>query len=197
MGACTFYKTCEAETARKAFEELTGDAAYEYGHGRYNGTISTCSMGRCVKTFAEYNKDNVIIADKIIKDLGCGSKWKADYIDLGVAYYIVREVKKTNKTYNAKYKQRFVVCDGDTQLPLRSEKSYETKPEADKRAIELALEGKDVCVRKTMVKLSGNDVVSLFEFTEKRTEKKPKLKAQDTRTVVPVHKYIFFGWAAE
>ena len=192
MGAQSFIHTAYAETAGKAFDELYNDAVTRHGNDSYNGTISTCSMGRCIKTFASPTKTNEQAARKLIEERDNGEKWTAHYIDMGIDHYIIRTVKKNNKDYTAKYKQKFAVVGEFSGKVL---KTYDTKPPADKEAIRLALDGKDVVVKKMMIKLSGNDTVASFSVETKRMDK-CSLKNTDKRKVVPIHKYIFFGWAA-
>lgn len=192
MGAQSFIHTIESESARNGFVTLTEDATMRYGNGAYNGSINTCSMGRCKRSYDVYSEKNEREAYRYIESVQNGEKWYADYIDLGVAYYLIRTVKKVNKEYTAVYRQKFVVVDYDGKMLHTAD----TKPEADKKAIELRLQGKPVMVKKMQVKLSGNDVVAEFKVEEKRQKTKPNLKQADNRVVIPIHKYIFFGWAS-
>lgn len=192
MGAQSFIHTIECEDARKGFELLYENATAQYGNGSYNGSINTCSMGHCEKAYAVYSDKNEREAYEYIRAIDNGEKWFAHYIDLGVAYYLVRTVKKANKEYTAKYKQKFVVERYDGKMLYAAD----TKPVADKKAMELRLKGEAVMVKKTQVRLSGNDVVSEFNVEEKRQRTKPKLKQADNRVVIPIHRYIFFGWAS-
>ena len=114
MGAQSFCTTIIAENARQAFEMLTGEATYEKGHDHYNGTISTCSMGRCRRSYNTYSKKNEKEAYEFIEKDGNGEKWVASYIDLGVIKYVKRTIKKVVKTYDAKYKQKFCVINAET-----------------------------------------------------------------------------------
>jgi hypothetical protein len=41
MGACNFMTSVYAETAQDGYNILCDEAAHEYGHNSYNGTIST------------------------------------------------------------------------------------------------------------------------------------------------------------
>lgn len=192
MGAQSFIHTVEREDARQAFGQLYEDATAKYGSGAYNGSINTCSMGRCKKSYDVYSEKNEREAYEYIRAMSNGEKWYAHYIDLGVAYYLVRTVKKVNKEYTAKYRQKFVVVDYDNKILFKAD----TKPDADKKATELRLKGKPVMVRKMQTLLSGNDVVAEFKVEEKRQRTKPKLKQADNRVVIPIHKYVFFGWAS-
>lgn len=197
MGARSFNRVIQASSAGKAFDELHDSATYEYGHDSYNGTISTCSMGRCIKSYKTYSKKNAQEAQKIIENMGCGEKYRANYIDLGISHYEIREVKKTNREYTAKYKQKFVVRDISIEGYGKVYDKFDTKPKADALAIKLSLEGKEVCVMKQMIRLSGNDTVAEFDVKVKSQKTKPKLKPNEKRIIVPIHVYCFFGWAAE
>jgi phosphoribosylformylglycinamidine (FGAM) synthase PurS component len=198
MGACEFTESADAGNVREAFEGLCEDARYEAGHDSYNGTISTCSLGRCKMKFDTYTKANEEKARKIIEKDGYGQKWVADYIDLGVVCYDVVTVKKKNTQYNAKYKQQFVVCDEASLNPVRNY-HYDTKPMADEKAMELTLQASgsaDFIVRKMMVKLLGNDVVSRFMVEKKSYGGKPKLNPMKNRKIIEIHRYLFYGLAS-
>jgi len=83
MGACNFSNMATAKNAGEAFDNLVEDAVYEYGHSGYNGTISTCCLGRCTLSFKKFDKANIDSAYKHIEDMDWGNKWTADYVDLG------------------------------------------------------------------------------------------------------------------
>ena len=86
MGAQSFIHTKEATSPSEAFDELVDYATYKYGHDAYNGTISTCSLGRRrtpLNLKPKYCKENESIAYKFVQDNDNGEKWVADYIDLG------------------------------------------------------------------------------------------------------------------
>ena len=86
MGAQTFINEKKASSPRQAFEELVEQAIYDYGHDAYNGTISTCGLGRERRPLdikPNFCKENINVAYKYIQDHDYGKKWVADYIDLG------------------------------------------------------------------------------------------------------------------
>ena len=83
MGAQNFVNRASGKRASEAYDKLYEEAVYEYGHDPYNGTISTCDMGRCTLSFKEYKEENEVKAYDHIKEMGYGVKWTANYIDLG------------------------------------------------------------------------------------------------------------------
>jgi hypothetical protein len=194
MGAQSFVKTITAATAQEAYQRLYDSAVYEYGNDSYNGTISTCSMGRCKKSFSTYKAENEKQARELIDRLDNGEKWIADYIDLGVVEIQKVTVKKVVKTYTADYRFMFGVYKSHTNDLVSTRALFKTKGEADKYAINLALKGQDVQVRRRPVNMGGNDIVSTFETvrtpTKKKTTKTPNAIIQEK------HKFVFFGWAA-
>lgn len=194
MGAQSFIHTVEASSAREAYESLVAEARHNRGHDSYNGTISTCSMGRCRQSYASPTKANEKKAYQYIEDHDNGQKWTADYIDLGVVKYVKTSVKKVVRTYDAKYKQKFCVINMENGRRLDA---CDTKGEADEKAMKHTLDGKWVTVIKDMVKLSGNNTVSEFKVETKTYTSKPKInKSEKHVRVNEIHKYIFYGWAS-
>lgn len=196
MGAASFVHIEEGFSIREVFERLGSEAIRCHGSDPYNGTISTCSLGRCARSYPEWSK---ALEDQVVNDLNnrmnSWHKWSADYVDLGVCGYMVVTVKKTNAAYTAKYKQKFVVCD---RFGIKSYGAFDTKPLADTAACTLALQKPDgdFCVRKTMVRLEGNDEVAFFRVEKKRVDKKPKVTSGPNVRVYPIHKYVLYGFAA-
>lgn len=78
MGASVFFSTANGSSAKEAFRIACDEAAYEYGHGGYTGTIAEkndyvmCSE----TTFASY-KDASEFANKLIDndDDRVSDKW--------------------------------------------------------------------------------------------------------------------------
>ena len=84
MGAINFCNTESGKTASEAYNKLCEEAVYYYGHDPYNGTISTCDMGRCTLSFKEYESGNEDKAyHHILKEMDYGEKRTANYVDLG------------------------------------------------------------------------------------------------------------------
>lgn len=193
MGAQGFINRGEGASAQEVFKQLKQKNIKEHGNSAYNGTISTCDFGECKKKFAVWNEDNEILARDFVEKMGYGEKWVADYIDLGVAYYIVREVKKTVNEYTAKAKQMYVVYNEYQEEIGRKP----DKTSANNLALKTVLKtGKKCKVVKETVIVEGNATVSEFILSEKRVSKKPVCKSTDKKTIIPIHKYLFYGWAS-
>ena len=200
MGAVAFSKTIEAYSAEEAFQMLCEDARYEYGNDRYNGTISTCDMGR-VKTIADkYSKNVEKKAFKMIKDAGYGYKRVADCIDMGVVeYHTISDKKLSEKSkVKAEYRQKYVIILEDDYGRDKEVSYWDTKTEADKEAMKLALKNNiEYIIKKMPVKINrGSNVVTTIRLVKKVTKTKPK-KAVDGTVVKELRKYMFYGFAAE
>ena len=194
MGATSFIQTVDAISAREAQEILIKKAKEEYGSHPYNGTISTCYSFRCAKTFDKYSKANEQkMLEYASRDFTMETR-TARYIDLGVAYYMQTTVKKIPQTCTAKYEQRYAVVDMTGKLI--SPTSYRTtKTEAINLAMEYAIKGVEVAVNKMPILVSGNSTCTTFCVEQTRVSKMSK----DTKNkkTIPIHKYIFYGLAAE
>lgn len=193
MGACSFIKTAYAGSAREAFDSLVKDAIREYGDNSYNGTISTCSYGGTVMRFDKYSKSNEDKAYKLIEEDGYGEKWDAKAIDLGIVHYEVTTIKKVSvKKEKPKWTMMYVVhYGGRTKL-------FKTKTESDAEAMKLLKNGEsDVYVSKEYVNtVKGSEVVSEFKIEKKKSKTKPK-SLKPNQTYNEIHKYMFYGFAAE
>lgn len=192
MGAVSFIQWIDAENPREAYEKLTEDARREYGYDSYNGTISTCSMGRERRSFNAHNKDVEKKVYEYIRSVGNGEKWVADYVDGGVVFYVTRTPIVTKKEVTSVYRQKFVVLDlmGNIPRPMKQH-IFDKKTDALNKCKELAIStGGDYQVAKRPVRLEGNDVAATVEVKEQRTSK-PK------KGSIPFRRYYFYGWAAE
>ncbi len=197
MGAVSFQKTAVAPTAGEGFDELVEEARYERGHSGYSGAISTCSLGRVTKTFKTYDNDNRAVAREHIRKLDNGEKYRADVVDLGVKYYILRKVEVVTKETTAKYKQQFAVCDFDGVLRPTKKHVFDKKTDAVKCAVEEALSGKEnIMVKKMPILMNGCDVATEVRITEEKHDTKPKKSGKNCE-IVEMHEYIYYGWAAE
>jgi hypothetical protein len=194
MGAQSFVHTIEAASASEAFNRLVESAIYHHGNDSYNGTISTCSMGRCKKSFSDCSKKTEKEARDFIEAQDNGEKWIAHYVDLGVVRSEEITVKKKPKKYTAVYKQLFGVYSDETGRLINSRATFKTKGEADTYAIKCILDGNNVTVKKCPVHISGNDVVSEFEIAKKVIKKSSATKPNSK--IIHVHKYMFYGWAS-
>lgn len=198
MGAISFIEEGEGLSAEEAFNALYNGAIHEYGNDPYSGTIATTELRKCVKRFAVYKPENEIVAQKIIDDLGNGDKWESDYIDLGVCSYITRRICKTTSQNTGVYAKKYVVFDDAAGKPVKKGKHYDNKSDANAFAMQLSLKsGNCYTVKKIPVLISGSNMVSKFKVNEKKTTEKPKCRTSSACKVFEIHKYLFFGWAAD
>jgi len=199
MGAMNFSHRVLAQSAEEGFNRLVGGAISEYGDRSYNGTISTCSMGRLRQVYAKPTETNRKNAYKFIEKDDYGQKWVADYIDLGVVEYKVLTIKKDHlDTKPAVVRVKYTVrgydrYDGDGKI----EKYFDTKKEADDYALRLAIRNnKQYYTHKEGVVVEGDTRVTKTIIEEKKYKTKPKLKPMPNRKIVEIHEYIFYGWAS-
>jgi hypothetical protein len=192
MGAVSFINTIEATSVNEGFEKLVEEALHELGHSRYNGTISTCDNCCCVKTFSKYSpKTEKKMLEFIEQRLDRMYKRDVECIDLGVIGYDRITIKKIHSKPTAKFEQKYAIIDCDTGNLIASRK---TKKEACDFAYQCIVKGKDVEIRKMPVLISGSSLCTSFEKTTKRFKTMPDA----TKYIVnPMHKYIFYGFAAE
>lgn len=199
MGAINFVEEVTTTgTVQDAFDKLVSEYEREYGERAYNGTISTCSLGSCKLSFDKYSESNYKKAQKYITDNHYGSKWIADYINLGVVGYKVITVKKEFLKNKPKYKLRFVVSKYSNFEKIKTNFYYLTKKEADEKALSLTLDsGVEHIVSKEYVLVNNSKSdCSRFYVDNKIYKNKPNLKPIKNRKILPIKKYIFFGWAS-
>lgn len=140
MGAESFIRGVKATSAKEAFRILVEEADRDYGARSYNGSISTCSMGRCRKRYNKPTETNRKDAYKFIDSVDNGEKWKADYIDLGVVEYKVLTLKKVNVPGDsAVIRVKYVVRERDYRGDGRLIKVFDTKKSADDYVLSLAI----------------------------------------------------------
>ena len=83
MGACSFINSQKSSSAQMAFTTLAMAAEFEYGHSPYNGTISTCKLGRCtLKLNRPFNAETWEEIQEHIESKDYGQKWVADYVEV-------------------------------------------------------------------------------------------------------------------
>lgn len=202
MGASNFIETGYGSNAGEVFDLLVKDAEYEKGHDRYNGTISTCSYVGCKKVADVYTKSVDKKAYKIIEDDNYGRKWEAKALDLGVVRYEIVRIKKVipKSKKKAEFRQRYAVMLLDSYGVLYKMKAhFETKKEADEDALKRILKNpneKYVVCKKAININNGDDTVT--EFKVEVSERKSKPKTIPAGCILrEIHKYIFYGFAAE
>ena len=200
MGATNLIHEIKARNPQKAFDALVAEANEDYGTAPYNGSINTCSLGRCTKTFDKFNDTNMKKAMQHINDRGNGEKWEADYVEVGVSHYLVTTIKKKNVD-NASKELRMmygVYIDSGLFNYSYTGKAFKTKTEADKYAMEQTLKtNKNHIVKKEYIALDNKDCIVSKTYKEmKKYKTKPNLKPMPNRKVEPIKQYIFYGWAS-
>lgn len=206
MGAVEFTELLEGFSAKDAFNMACETARSLFGCDPYNGTISTCSLGSGRRIGnGYYSPENLKKAEEILeKNPNQMRKRVACYFDLGIAFQEVYEIKKDipKEPVNAKYLTRHAVVldlypDEGGQIIC----SKATKKEAEDACKELLLKNPRnmYCVRKMPVNMNnGNNMESVFHMEKKRLPVKGKiLTSNNKRTVRAIHKYLFYGLAAE
>lgn len=195
MGATDLMFLEEGTSITEIYSELVEDADVEYGIGLYNGSINTCSLGRCKMRFDKFTKTNLKKAEKYVEEQDYGTKNEINYIDLGIVGWDITEVKKNVKKANPKYKNQYVAKDVENN----EMKSFDTKTLADNYAMKQTLKGKGTyIVTKEPILVEGSSVVTEVTKTTRRHKSvtRPKLKQQEMRKVRPVHKYLLYGMAS-
>lgn len=198
MGSTNFIEEVKAPNAKIGFSYLVAEANEEYGTANYNGSINTCSMGRCALKFDKYTKTNEKKAMDYIEKEDYGIRYKATYVDLGVMEYKVVTSKITNvKDFKApKYKMKYVVR---AYFNDKRVGSADTKTKASDIARRYSLENSTSCYISKEYEVVGrkeSNVLATSDVDIKVYKTKPKLKDIPGRKIVPIHKYLFYGWAS-
>lgn len=203
MGSTNFVNQIVALSPQDGFKILRDYAVEEYGNDRYNGTISTCSMGRLKKSYAKYSERNEKLAYGLIEDDNYGRKHSADYIDLGVVEYQVitlkkETVKSKQPVIRTKYTVKASKWDNFSISTSSIVKYFDTKKEADDYALKLALrDNKEYEVHKEGIVIEGDTLQTRIVQEVKSYKTKPSLKPMPNRKILEYHKYLFYGWASE
>jgi hypothetical protein len=198
MGAISFCKTVEGTNINDVYERLVKDAIRTHGDDSYNGTISTCHLNsRATKSYSNYSIKNEKESMKwIAESENYGEKWEARYVDLGVIGYDVVSIKKKTIKSNAEFKMQYCVYEDTYSSDNKLLAHKDTKKAADDEAIKFALKGKNVIVKKDYIKIKGDNITTKFEVIKKRYKSKPKMQESDTKKIIPIRKFILYGWAA-
>jgi len=200
MGATSFIYKITGRTPKEAFDTLVAEANEQYGTELYNGSINTCSMGSCKKTFDKFNKATSKEAFKFIEDNGNGEKWTAHYVDMGVTSCVVTTVKKKAVDGGKpQFKMQYCVYEHNTIAAMYTGDHFDTKTDADKKAMELALKNdKKYTVTKEYVNIKENtsSIVTETVVEHKAYKAKPVLKEVSNRKAEEYHTYYFYGWAS-
>jgi len=194
MGATEVWYLDEGYSIGEVYRGLVEEAEYVSGVGSYNGTISTCSLGGCTLRFDKFTKTNLKKAEKFVEERGLGQKGRVNFVDFGIVGWDIIEVKKEVKKATPKYESKYIVRNSNGE----NEASFNKKTDADRYAVQRALEGIGrYYVEKGYVLVDGDSVVTETVRTVKRHKSitKPKLVEKENRLVKPVYKYLIYGLA--
>jgi hypothetical protein len=196
MGAISFVEEGTGKNVKEVFQSITERLLYESGHKRYNGTMSTCGLGKCTLRLKGDSKTNIKKAYKHIEKMNDGRKWSADYIEFGTVGYKVVTVKKIKNSKNPVYRMKYIVTKGF--LGNEKMKSFDKIGDANKYAESLALKNPDdnYYIEKGYELIKGDKQVTEFKIEEKFYKKEPKLKFKANRRIIPVKKFMFYGKAS-
>lgn len=192
MGAVSFHY--EFETSKSAYQEIKDmqeRAKKRYGDDPYNGSITTCDrINRVVKLSDIYSKKADAKANAYIEKDNWGRKREISVLDLGICGYEKVTVKK--KTIASKRKTAIVYV-----LRTYGEKfirSFNDKTKAIDAMLSYATEHQENCyINKENSMVEGTPTIMEAIVTKKTYKTKPK----DMTNVLPVHKYVIYGFAAE
>lgn len=209
MGACSFIVSGEGVSPQNAFQMLCEEAAYEYGHSPYSGTINTCSLCGTTVLGKKYTKTvekkGYALANKDVEDV---RKYTARCLDLGVVYHNVYSLKRVSyDKMTARWKQKYVVIDtedfsehilysADTKKACEEYVRKRIFDDLRKHTVPADLVIAKRPVQEPKPKTPNKDYLARYSLTCKRANTKPKKNPADA-FVEEVHKYIFYGMAAE
>lgn len=193
MGAQAFTHEVVARNAKEAFLALVEEADQEYGTRSYNGSINTCEMGSCKKTFDSCDEENLKKAYEFIDEKDNGDKWTADYIKMGVDHYEVYQTKKESFTPDVKYELQYCVHEMFKDTTLAHAK---TKKEAIEIAEKMALKnGTSLVIDKEYIAVSGKARAAKISIIKTELKALPK-KIKDNTNHETFYRFIFYGWAS-
>ena len=202
MGACGVSRIVEGTDVEEIWDAIVKDCIREYGEDSYNGTFSTTRLCGKIKSFPKCTKSVEKEARAIVTRMFKNDevrKWQSYYIDLGVTGYLVTQVKKETVKADDKFRLKYcVIKEAEFSRDDRVIKSFATKKEADDKMLSVALkEHGSYHVERRYVNEGKSPVTTRCKVSNKIYKSKPKLKAMDNRKIEEIHKYLFFGMAAE
>jgi hypothetical protein len=214
MGSCFFEVDAEAATGLLAYEKLVDEAREEFGDDPYNGTISTtigCREDTAhFYTISDYGRKKYSEAirkkaHKKLEDIYENvNKRECRYADLGICRYEVYRWRYKPIISNPRYVLGYVVTDGSTPLPHVYSSKMDARAAAVKyfgERLEKSGVEHDVRVEKRYVLMPPQDssaaIVGRMDSEMKVCASAPKRMSGEGMYVVPIHHYLFYGWAAE
>lgn len=200
MGMTSFICETDAPSAAQGFNALCGEAVREYGDYYFNGTISTTGflgLFNGAKTYAMTESTLKEARAMAEQQLGNIKKRDCYAVDAGVVSYNIVSFDKVEGTRaTARYRVRYVVYGGDDVIG-----EFEKLTDA-KRCLKEALKSPNVdCesyeIRKESRKVteSSSNVEAKYVRNVKQAKTMPK-SIPNGAWVYPVHRYVYYGYAA-
>lgn len=206
MGAREIFLHAEANSAEEGFEKLSKESEYEFGHDPYNGGTSTCYLSRVAKISDIYSKSAEKKAYKQVeKEMETISKRAVRCLDLGVMYYKLSSIQKkaihNKEAVKPKWVQKYVVIDYydfDEHILFSTETKKECEEYIRKYIFEYPRHTFYIAKRPVQVNKLGRDedYMDKFEIVTRQVKSYPKRVSPGTK-VEAIHKYLYYGWAAE
>lgn len=199
MGSAYFVCSGVGATESEAFNKLVDEAIIEYGNDCYNGTISTTTLrgrkrtpwgDKTTLTDAEFKKlYNYLYSADIADSI---NKWECWYEKAGCL---------GSKEYTMEYSENWqnsskgYIIEVFTRHTRVQRTICKTKQEAQKTAKKYAFD----MGFKGSVRIETANGTTIAEWYPKVTrQSKRQLKPKNEKHwVLPLNRYLFFGWAAE
>lgn len=200
MGAADFAIAWTGTDYEQGFDELCRNARWEHGNDPYSGTINTTHLSwrKPTKIAERYSATAERRAQKFLEDHDYGEKRECRVLDLGiVGYEVAKFVKVPHTSADAQFQTRFVAYADECEIG-----TYKTATEA-RAALEKAValprysKTRRFHVEKAPIKVAGKSTTTCAYERQTRIAKTKPKDTPKGATVTPVHKFVFYGWAAE
>ena len=200
MGSRFISRTIESTNVNAGYDFIREEDARRFGEDYYSGAFGSTNLGR-VKTLTDgmHTKDILKKANSIIdEEMENGSNWGnvVKGLDLGIVGYDIVTIKKeSNKAKSPVYETYYIVYSSYSDSAKKLFKS-KVKKEAEEKLISYGFDYPNAILIKEPILVSGSSIVTSLNRTVKRVTKKPT-KIPAKAKVIPIHKYIFYGWVSE
>ena len=183
------------------FEEIRERDRELYGSDYYSGSFGSAHLARTRTISKLYSKESEKIALRYLKeeeenDSSYGNEIQG--LDLGIVGYDIITVQKVKATGKPpKYVMQYCIYK-DGYKDERPFKTYDISDRkiAEEKLLELGIHYPFATMTKEPILESGSSTITSIKVTSKRVTKEPK-KIPAKATLLPIHKYLFYGWVKE
>lgn len=203
MGGISKYFDIDATSSEVAYNRIINSEKRQHGEGFYNGSAATCRHGYCKLKFDEYSEKNMDEINSYIDSVNGGEKYVLDYCDAGVVGYLLvttkTEVGKQGKPNGIAYQvyARNKELYGDK---LKWVGHYYNKNDALKDAERLSLSAIGNPSTTYVVRDYGEDSVQekddLYRIVKTSQKVDKIVETKKGQVLIPLHKFVFFGFAS-